>query len=98
MATLNFDALARAVEMQESGGRDDAVSPKGALGAMQIMPATARDPGFGGRPLENPDDPQENRRFGREYLQAMRRRYDGDQAKGLAAYNPGPGAVGKAVR
>lgn len=98
MATLNLDALARAVEMQESGGRDDAVSPKGALGAMQIMPATARDPGFGVRPLENPDDPEENRRFGREYLQAMLRRYDGDQAKALAAYNAGPGAVDKAVK
>lgn len=85
---------------QESGGDPNALSSKGAAGLMQIMPATARDPGYGVRPLQGWDgvDPrtasrEEQVRFGNEYLQAMARNFGGDTRLALAAYNAGPGAV-----
>lgn len=64
---------------------------------MQVMPATARDPGFGLRPA-NPNDPADMNRLGREYRATMQRRYGGDLAKMWAAYNAGPGAVDNAIR
>lgn len=89
--------------MQESAGNPNAVSPKGAAGIMQIMPDTARDPGFGVRPLQGWDgkDPrtapvEEQIRFGTDYMAAMNKRYGGDVEKTLAAYNAGPGAVDNA--
>lgn len=78
--------------MAESGGNPNAVSPKGARGLMQVMPATARDPGFGLRPA-NPSDPDDMVRLGREYRAKMQQRYSGDPAKMWAAYNAGPGRV-----
>ncbi len=72
-------------------------SPAGARYAMQTMPATARDPGYGIRPARN-DSPEEWNRVGREKLGAMLKRYDGDPAKAWAAYNWGEGNVDKAVR
>lgn len=77
---------------QESGGNPNAVSPVGARGLTQVMPATGRDPGFGVRPLQN-DTPQENVRFGRDYLTAMIRRYPRRLDQALAAYNAGPGRI-----
>ena len=92
--------LLNAVIQQESGGNPNAVSPVGAAGIMQIMPDTARDPGFGVTPLRDWDgvDPRtapisEQIRFGRDYLAAMQERFGGDQSLTLAAYNAGPGAV-----
>ena len=92
--------LLQAVIQQESGGNPNAVSPVGAAGIMQIMPDTARDPGFGVTPLQGWDgvDPrtapvEEQIRFGRDYLAAMQGRFGGDQSLALAAYNAGPGAV-----
>lgn len=82
--------------MQESGLNPDAVSPKGALGIAQIMPATARDPGFGVTPIDDPRDPEEALRFGAQYMRAMLNRYNGDYGLALAAYNAGPGAVDEA--
>jgi hypothetical protein len=78
--------LVIAVGEQESGWNPGATSPKGARGAMQLMPATARELGV------NPDDPYENITGGVTYL---RRQLDtfGDERKALAAYNAGPGAV-----
>lgn len=76
---------------QESGWNPTAVSPKGAIGLTQAMPATARDPGFGVTPLSDPYDPQESLRFGAEYLSAMLNRYKGDVPRALAAYNWGAG-------
>jgi soluble lytic murein transglycosylase len=72
-------------------------SPKGALGEMQVMPATNRDPGFGVKPAQN-DSPDELARVGRDYLGAMIKRYDGDLGKAWAAYNAGPGRLDEAIK
>lgn len=84
------------VEYWESGGKQGAVSPKGARGVMQLMPGTMRDPGFGITPMRD-DSEAENRRVGREYLDAMYRKY-GDQKTALMAYNWGPGNVDKWIK
>lgn len=81
--------------VQESGLNPDAVSPKGAVGIAQIMPDTARDPGYGVSPITDPTDPEEALRFGAQYMRAMLDKY-GDYGLALAAYNAGPGAVDKA--
>lgn len=81
---------------QESGGRDNAVSSKGAQGRTQVMPQTGKDPGYGVKPMAD-DSPAEFERFGKEYLTAMLDKYDGDPEKALAAYNAGPGNVDKWV-
>lgn len=99
---IDQQLLLNAVIKQESGGNPNAVSPKGASGIMQIMPDTARDPGYGVKPLQGWDgvDPrtapvEEQIRFGNDYLNAMRGEYGGDINLALAAYNAGPGAVDK---
>ena len=86
----------------ESGGRRYGkdgqllTSPKGAQGEMQVMPYTASDPGFGVAPARD-SSPEELARVGRDYLDAMVKRY-GDRDKALAAYNAGPGAVDDAIK
>lgn len=92
---LNPEIFVRQM-IQESGMNPDAVSPKGALGIAQIMPATARNPGYGVRPIEDPTDPEEGLRFGAEYMRAMLDEFGGDYKLALAAYNAGAGAVKKA--
>ena len=96
MGAIPFDALANAVEYVESGGRADAVSPKGARGPMQTMPGTLKDPGFGVTPAKN-NSPEEMRRVGRDYLAAMQRKY-GDNDYALIAYNWGPGNTDKWIK
>ncbi len=81
--------LALRVMHQESGGRADALSPKGARGPMQLMPATAKDLGV------DPDDPYSNISGGLTYLKRQLDDFGGDEASALAAYNAGPGAVRK---
>ncbi len=81
-------ALVLRVIQVESGFRKDAVSPKGAMGLMQLMPATARR--FG---VADPFDPAQNLRGGCRYLAWLLRRYRGDVELALAAYNAGEGAV-----
>lgn len=76
----------------------NAVSTAGAIGLYQIKPDTAADPGYNVRPLSTGKDvaaapPEEQRRFARDYLNAMVTRYNGDMALALAAYNGGPGRV-----
>jgi len=92
-----FVSLVDRVIQQESRGDPNAVSPVGAAGLMQVMPDTARKPGFGVKPLAWGDrfDPVENRRFGEEYLQAMLTEFNGDQARALVAYNWGVGNARK---
>lgn len=65
--------------------------------AMQVMPGTARDPGFGITPARS-NDPTEVNRVGREYRAAMQQRYGGDLAKMWAAYNWGPGNLDSALQ
>lgn len=88
------DSIIAALIKQESGGNRNAISPKGAMGIAQIMGPTARDPGFGIKPLQNDSD-EEQRRFANDYLDAMLKRYGGNLNKALAAYNAGPGNVDK---
>ena len=85
-------ALIDSVMHHESRGDAKAKSPKGALGLMQLMPATAKDLGV------NPDDPAQNILGGARYLGQLLKRYGGDEEKALAAYNAGMKTVDKAVR
>jgi hypothetical protein len=84
---------------KESGGRrfdkegNLLTSSKGALGEMQVMPATARDPGFGIRPAKS-NDPDELRRVGDEYASVLLNKYK-DPIVAMIAYNMGPGATDK---
>ncbi len=81
------ERLVEAVAWRESGFNPLAVSPKGARGVMQLMPGTARLLGVDAR------DPAGNIDGGADYLSRMIRRFDGDTARALAAYNAGPEAV-----
>lgn len=78
--------LLEAVAWQESRGRMSAVSPKGALGVMQLMPATAAELGV------DPTNVADNIRGGAMYLRRQLDRF-GNLPLALAAYNAGPGAV-----
>ncbi len=98
----DFSRLEHLVGLTESTGRDynrdgtPITSPAGAKYRMQVMPATARDPGFGIRPAAS-DTPEEYNRVGRELLTKLISYYKGDIRKALAAYNWGPGNVDKTV-
>jgi hypothetical protein len=72
-------------------------SPKGAMFAAQVMPATAQNPGYGITPAQS-QTPEEYNRVGQDYFNAMLKKYNGDQTLATAAYNAGPGRVDKAVQ
>jgi soluble lytic murein transglycosylase-like protein len=80
-------SLVRSVMKAESAFRAEAVSSKGAIGLMQLMPATAET--FGANPL----DPAQNVDAGARYLRDLLEKYNGGLRHALAAYNAGPGAV-----
>ena len=82
--------LIHAVVRAESAYDPDAVSRKGAVGLMQLMPATARELG-----VADPFDIEQNIDGGARYLRQMLDSYGGDVKTALAAYNAGPGAVEK---
>ncbi len=79
--------LIRAVIRRESASYPCAVSEKGALGLMQLMPDVAQQ--LGADPL----DPRQNVQAGSRYLKQLLTRYKGDMRLALAAYNAGPQAV-----
>lgn len=81
------EALVRAVVQAESGGNPNAVSPKGAMGLMQLMPRTAEAMG-----VSNPFDPEQNLRGGVRLLRGLLDEF-GDVPLALAAYNAGGPAV-----
>lgn len=83
-------ALVRAVIEVESGGDPWAVSAAGAMGLMQLMPATYFSLGSG-----NPFSPARNIAAGTEYLSRLSRRFGGDKRLIAAAYNAGPTLVGR---
>ncbi len=81
-------ALLLAVAAVESGLDPLALSPKGAMGLMQLMPATADE-----LAVEDPYDPEQNIDAGAAWLRRMLERFEGDLDLALAAYNAGEGAV-----
>jgi soluble lytic murein transglycosylase-like protein len=81
--------LVRSVMAAESASNPLAVSPKGAVGLMQLMPSTAKTLSA------NPYDPAQNVDAGARYLRDLLLQYDSHLWHALAAYNAGPGAVAK---
>ena len=88
------EQLLKAIEQVESGGRRDAVSPKGARGRMQVMPATAKQPGYRVKPARDESE-EEYTRVGKDYAMALLKNYGGDLEATLVAYNYGPGNANK---
>ena len=85
--------LLKAMIKAESDFNTRAVSKKGAMGLMQIMPEN-----FKMLDLENPFDPMQNIRAGARYFQQLYKRFNGKLALSLAAYNAGPTAVDRYKR
>jgi soluble lytic murein transglycosylase-like protein len=86
------ESFVRSVMNAESGFQPDALSPKGAIGLMQLMPETAKQLGV------NPKNPRENAEGGAQYLHDLLAKYEGDPDQvllALAAYNAGPAAVAR---
>lgn len=95
--STGFKALVDSVIKQESAGQVDAVSPKGALGIMQLMPDTARqmaqELGLNFNLGRLTRDADYNKQLGSAFLSKLLERYDGEQALAVAAYNAGPARV-----
>lgn len=83
--------LALAVARRESGFVQERISPAGAIGVMQLMPATAAWLGV------DPYNLADNVEGGVRYLGQLLRQYGGDVSRALAAYNWGPGNLAEAI-
>ncbi len=83
------ELFVRSVAKVESGLRQEAISRKGALGLMQLMPKTASELGV------DPKEADQNASGGARYLRTLLERYNYNPVLTLAAYNAGPGAVAK---
>lgn len=83
-------SLVKAVIQTESGGNPRAVSPAGAMGLMQLMPANVHEAG-----ISDPFDPEQNIAAGTRQLAGLMAQYHGDLDLALAGYNAGPGNVRK---
>ena len=101
-AAKEFDldpALLKAVMAAESGFNPNAISPKGAIGLMQIMPATAERYGLQGDRKKSIEqklaDPKTNIRLGARYLRDLNRMFPARPELVIASYNAGEGAVQK---
>ena len=82
-------AFVESVALVESAFQPGAISPKGAIGVMQLMPGTAAALGA------DPHDLQQNIEAGTRLLRDLLLKYDGDVVKALSAYNAGEGAVAR---
>ncbi len=80
--------LIQSVIERESNNDPKAISPKGAMGLMQLMPDTATE-----MDVKDPFNAEENIMGGTKYLSGMLSKFDGNLAKALAAYNAGPQAL-----
>ncbi len=83
---VEITALSESGNRERDGSGRLITSPKGAQGRMQVMPATARQPGYGIRPWDGKTD-EDRSRVGRELLAKLVDRHDGDPAKAWASYN-----------
>lgn len=95
--TVNGNPLISAMKSMESGGKQSAVSPKGAVGVMQVMkdtgPEAAAAAGLPWDADKWKNDAQYNEQIGTAYMNKMLQKYNGNEPYALAAYNMGPGAT-----